>query len=254
MNNAPMMPFSQSENPRVGLRQLSNAILISVLLIAVSGCDKSDAKKKSPASTANSSQVEPLPSVAPVAPPAPQDMDVAALERDLNCAKTGPKQACRIIKDFSQAQRYTAHTPSGEGRWVGQAFVVAKGVESERELVLWAKVVPTSQVGPGDLAIKVGFDFFPDDLKSHAEKLVRTISRGDQPSPKNQAFPFVKAFMPAKQRVIVNTAGQSVHVTAEESIYLRAKAPRSVFIVNPSTSREAAPGDGMYAELWLADW
>lgn len=254
MNNAPMVPLSQLENPRAYLRQLPNAVLICGLLIAISGCDRSDSNKKSPASTATSSQAEPMPSVAPIAPPAPQDMDVAALERDLNCAKTGPKQACRILKDFSQAQRYTAHTPSGEGRWVGHAFVVAKGVETERELVLWAKVVPTSQVGPGDLAIKVGFDFFPDDLKSHAEKLVRTISRGDQPSPKNQAFPFVKAFMPAKQRVIVNTAGQSVHVTAEESIYLRAKAPRSVYIVNPSTSREAAPGDGMYAELWLADW
>jgi len=249
-----MTPLAELDNLRTYRRQLPNAILISALLIAVWACDKSDSKKKSPESTAASSQAEPLPSVAPVAPPAPQDMDVAALERDLNCAKTGPKQACRIIKDFSQAQRYTAHTPSGEGRWVGNAFVVAKGVETERELILWAKVVPTSQVGPGDLAIKVGFDFFPDDLKSHAEKLVRTISRGDQPSPKNQAFPFLKAFMPAKQRVIVNTAGQSVHVTAEESIYLRAKAPRSVFIVNPSTSREAAPGDGMYAELWLADW
>ena len=254
MNNATMMRLAQLENPRFGLRQLPNAILISVVLIAVSGCDKSDSLKKTRASTAASSQVEPLPSAALVAPPAPQDMDVAALEKDLNCAKTGPKQACRIIKDFSQAQRFTAHTPSGEGRWVGHAFVVAKGVETERELVLWAKVVPTSQVGPGDLAIKVGCDFFPDDLKSHAEKLVRTLGRGDPPSPKNQAFPFAKAFIPAKQRVIVNTAGQSVHVTAEESIYLRAKAPRSVFIVNPSTSREAAPGDGMYAELWLADW
>jgi hypothetical protein len=254
MNNAPMMPLAQFENRPAYLRQVPSAILISVALIASAGCDKSDSKKKVSTSTATSAQAEPLPSVAPVAPPAPQDMDVAALEKDLNCAKTGPKVACRILKDFSQAQRFTAHTPSGEGRWVGNALVVVKGVESERELILWAKVVPTSQVGPGDLAIKVGFDFFPDDLKSHAEKLVRTISRGDQPSPKNQAFPFLKAFMPTKQRVIVNTAGQSVHVTAEESIYLRAKAPRSVYIVNPSTSREAAPGDGMYAELWLADW
>jgi hypothetical protein len=254
MNNAPMMPLAQFENPRACVGQMPIAILISVALIAASGCDKADSKKKSSTPTATSANVEPLPSVAPVAPPAPQDMDVAALERDLNCAKTGPKLACRIIKDFSQSQRYTAHTPSGEGRWVGHAFVVVKGVESERELVLWAKVVPTSQVGPGDLAIKVGFDFFPDELKSHAEKLVRTLGRGDPPSPKNQAFPFAKAYIPAKQRVIVNTAGQSVHVTAEESIYLRAKAPRSVFIVNPSTSREAAPGDGMYAELWLADW
>jgi hypothetical protein len=180
-------------------------------------------------------------------------MDVAVLEKDLNCAKTGPKQACRVVKEFSLAQRYTAHTPSGEGRWVGHAYTVEKGVETEREIVLWAKVVPTSQVGPGDLAIKVGFDFFPDELKPHAAKLVRTLGRGDSPSPINQAFPYAKAFVPTKQRAIVNTAGQSVHVTAEQSIYLRAKAPRLVYMVSPA-SGSAAPGDGMYAELWLAVW
>jgi hypothetical protein len=44
-----------------------------------------------------------------------------------------------------------------------------------------------------------------------------------------------------------------VHLTSEESIYIRAKA-RGVFLVNPSNSRTAGSGDGMYAELWLADW
>jgi hypothetical protein len=224
------------------------------VIVAVYGCDKSEAKKASLAAASASAAVEQAPSIAPVAPPAPADLDVASLETELNCAKTGPKQACRILKEFASAQRYTAHTPSGEGRWVGQSFTVEKGAETERQLVLWAKTVPTSQVGPGDLPIKVGFDFFPDELKEHAEKLVRALSRGDPPSPKNQAFPFAKSFVPAKQRVIVNTAGASVHVTSEESIYIRAKAPRSVFIVNPSSSRQSATGDGMYAELWLADW
>jgi len=222
-------------------------------LLAVVGCDKSQEKKA--ASTAvPSAAPEAPPSVAPVAPPAPTDMDTTALERDLNCKKTGPKQACRILKEFAAAQRFTGHTPSGEGRWVGQSYTVEKGAEKGRELVLWAKSVPTSQVGPGDLPMKVGMDFFPDDLRSHAEKLERALSRDDPPNPKNQAFPFVQAFVPAKQRVIVNTAGQSVHVTSEESIYLRAKAPRTVYIVSPSTSRDASPGDGMYAELWLAVW
>ena len=254
MNNAPMLFLAPIAKRRIGLLQMPIATFISVSLLAFLGCDKTGNKNESSVPSAVSKQMEPLPSAAPVAPPAPPDMDVDGLQKDLNCTKTGPKQACRIVKEFSLAQRYTAHTPSGEGRWIGHAFIVAKGVESERELILWAKVVPTSQVGLGDLPIKVGFDFFPDELKSHAEKLVRTLGRGDPPSPMNQAFPYAKAYVPAKQRVIVNTSGQSVHVTAEESIYIRAKPPHSVFIVNPSVSREAAPGDGMYAELWLADW
>jgi hypothetical protein len=102
--------------------------------------------------------------------------------------------------------------------------------------------------------VKVGYDFFPEDLKSHAEKLVRALSHGEPPSPKNQAFPFAKSLVPTTQRVIVNTNGQSVHVTSEESIYIRAKAPRSVYLANPSNARGASSGDGMYAELWLADW
>jgi hypothetical protein len=60
--------------------------------------------------------------------------------------------------------------------------------------------------------------------------------------------------VPSKQRVIVNTNDQSVHVTSEESIYIRAKAPRSVYLVNPANASGAGSGDGMYAELWLADW
>ncbi len=233
--------------------QVRTALVCAWALMSAAACDKAQ-EKKSASTAATSATAEPPAPVAAATPPAPADMDVTALERDLNCSKTGPKQVCRVLKEFGSAQRYTAKTPSGEGRWVGQAFTVEKGVEKEREIILWAKSIPTSQVGPGDLPIKVGFDFFADDLKSHAEKLVRSLSHGDPPSPKNQAFPFVQSFVPTKQRVIVNTAGQSVHVTAEESIYIRAKAPRSVYIVNPSNAQGAAAGDGMYAELWLAVW
>jgi len=252
MNNACMTVPAQLFTRRIGLARATIQFACSATLLALAGCGKTESTKKG--TIATSAPVEPLPSVAPVAPPAPTDIDVAGLERELNCAKTGPKQACRILKEFASSQRYTARTPSGEGRWVGRSITVEKGDETERQLVLWAKVVPTSQVGPGDLPIKIGFEFFPDELKSHAEKLVRTLGRGDPPSPKNQAFPWAKAYVPAKQRVIVNTAGQSVHVTAEESIYIRAKPPRFVYIVSPSSSRQAATGDGMYAELWLADW
>lgn len=254
MNNARM-----NHSPRIthepALINRGFGLLMALLTVgALASCDKSESKKTASPAAPTASEAPAAVSMPTPAPPAPADVNVNALGEDLKCPKSGAKQACRIVKEFAQAQRFTAQTPSGEGRWVGQAFIVEKGVEKQREIILWAKRVPTSQVGPGDLPIKVGYEFFPDELKSHAEKLVRALSHGDPPSPKNQAFPFVQKVVPSKQRVIVNTNGQSVHVTSEESIYIRAKAPRSVYLVNPSNASGAGSGDGMYAELWLADW
>ncbi len=254
MNNA-HMNHTLRDTRWAALIDASFGLLMGVCaLSALAGCDKAATNKS--AGPSAPSTVEPAPSASqPVpVPPAPADIQVEALLEELKCAKAGPKQACRVIKEFAQAQRFTAQPPSGEGRWVGQAYTVDKGVEKKKESILWAKRVPTSQVGPGDLPVKVGYEFFPDYLDSHAEKLVRALSRGDPPSPKNQAFPFVQKVVPGKQRVIVNTNGQSVHVTSEESIYIRAKAPRGVYLVNPSNATGASSGDGMYAELWLADW
>lgn len=254
MNNAHM---TSSGTPQSAGRFIGRRAILAawVALSALNACDKSEPKKPVEAqASASITAAPPAASEKPVAPPAPADIDTAALAVDLKCAKAGPKQACRVVKEFTQAQRFTAQTPSGEGRWVGKAYTVENGVEKEREIILWAKRVPTAQVGPGDLPIKVTFEFFPDELKSHAEKLVRALQHSDAPSPKNQAFPYVKNLVPAQPRVIVNTAGQSVHVTAEQSIYIRANAPRTVYIVNPSSAQRAGSGDGMYAELWLADW
>jgi hypothetical protein len=252
MNNA-RMNHTPRDTHKAALIDGGFGWLMGILaLVAPAGCDKSEPKKDT--GQVAPSAVAAAPTVSAPAPPAPADINVNALGEDLKCPKSGPKQACRIIKEFAQSKRFTAQTPSGEGRWVGQAFIVEKGVEKQREIVLWAKRVPTSQVGPGDLPIKVGYEFFADELKSHAEKLVRALSHGEPPSPKNQAFPFVQKMVPSKQRVIVNTNDQSVHVTSEESIYIRAKAPRSVYLVNPANASGAGSGDGMYAELWLADW
>ena len=123
MNNAPMVHVES-----ICAGPMRVAIVCSTLLLGPCGCDKSESKK--PRLAATSAAVEPLPSVAPIAPPAPQDIDAAGLEKEMNCAKTGPKQACRILKEFASAQRYTARTPSGEGRWIGHSFTVEKGVES----------------------------------------------------------------------------------------------------------------------------
>jgi hypothetical protein len=254
MNNASMMKTPRDANWVASVTKRRGLLAAGLALAALCACDKTEQKKGENRPVATVASEAPRPTEAAPAPPAPADINVNTLSEDLKCPKTGPKQACRVIKEFAQAKRFTAQTPSGEGRWVGQVFTVEKGVETERAIILWAKRVPTSQVGPGDLPIKVGHEFFPAELESHAGKLVRALMHGDAPSPKNQAFPFAKSLVPSQQRVIVNTNGQSVHVTSEESIFIRANASRVVYLVNPSTARSASTGDGMYAELWLADW
>ena len=225
----------------------------SLLAGAATACNKSEPKQKT---VASSLPVPPATSVQqpPPAPAvAPRDLDVAALERDLSCGKASRLQACRLLKEFAQAQRFTAKTPSGEGRWIGAAVSVEKGVETPKHLVLWAKTVPLSQVGPGDLPIKAGFDFIPDGLKLQSEKLMRALVRSADPPESNPAYQFAKAFTPPQPRVLANTAGPSVHLTSEQSVYLRFAPPRKVYLVNPAPSTAAA-GDGVYAELWLGDW
>ena len=235
------------------MRGIAARLLMVSAIAYLTSCSKPGPKKLTTAPNPTVSQAASLAPPAQPIPAAPRDLDVAALEQDLGCTKASVLRACRILKDFSLAQRFTAKTPSGEGRWIGNAVSVEKGVETSRHLVLWAKTVPTSQVGPGDLPVKAGFDFIPDGLKLQSEKLMRALVRSADPPESNPAYQFAKAFVPSKQRVMANTAGASVHLTSEESVYLRFAPPRKVYLVNPAPSTAAA-GDGVYAELWLGDW
>ena len=233
------------------MRVLFLALATISAAASLANCSKPEPKKQVVASALPTTESTNVPPPAPAV--APKDLDLAALERDLSCGKASRLQACRILKEFSQAQRFTAKTPSGAGRWIGAAVSVEKGVETPRHLVLWAKTVPLSQVGPGDLPIKAGFDFIPDGLKMQSEKLMRALVRSADPPESNPAYQFAKAFVPAQQRVLANTAGPSVHLTSEQSVYLRFAPPRKVYLVNPAPGTAAA-GDGVYAELWLGDW
>jgi len=228
------------------------------VLGVIAACSKTEPQQKGvgPASpTAESSVAAPAASSAAPEPPAaaPKDLDVTALQRDLKCGKASRSEACRILQEFGQGQRFTAKTPSGGGRWMGPGFVVQNGVTTSRHLVLWAKNVPLSQVGPGDVPVKAAYELIPEGLKLQSEKLVRALVKSADPPESNPAYQFAHAFEPTKTYTLANTAGPSVHMTAKESVYLRFVPPRKVVFVNPASSNAAA-GDGTYAELWLGDW
>jgi hypothetical protein len=236
----------------LGMSAIKVAIGLS-LFVALSGCE---AKKPKPsvASAAPSSVGAAMPpKVAEPPRPAPEDIVLEPLLKSLKCDKKSKIDSCRILNEFAGATRFLPQTPAGEGRWVGNAFVREKGEEKRQLFLLWAKQVPTSQVNSGDLPIRVGTGTLSDDLVEHGFKMVRALSQGDQPSKHNQARPAVEAFVPTTHRGAVNTAGASVRLISEDSVYLR-QVGRKVLLVMPNQTQSAAAGDGTYAEFWRATW
>lgn len=248
------------------MKVIKAAVPVAMLVVAL-GCD--DKKPKATAASAAPSVAaapEPV-KVAEAPRPAPADIVLDPLFKDLKCerANDGSKdknkkktaaaktESCRVLGEFADASRWSAQTPAGEGRWIGQAFVREKGVETKQLLLLWAKTVPTSQVGPGDLPVRVGTGTLDSELIEHGFKMVAALHRGDQPSRRNQAQKSVESFVPSTNRGAVNTAGASVRLISEETVYLR-QAGRKVLLVAPSQAQSAAPGDGTYAEFWRATW
>jgi hypothetical protein len=232
--------------------------LASVSLFGL-GCDK---KETPPAPAASAVAPAPPPSVA-VAPASPAqppsaDIDVATLQKHLSCQTTGTgKQACRILAEFAEARRFSGDTPSGEGKWFGFAYTVEKKAEKTDLMIFAAKKVGTAQIGPNDLPIRVGFGTMPEDKKAHGQKLAAALSRSDVVGKNNQAQPFVKSFVPTGDRGVVPTTGASVRLISDEVVYVREGPNHKILVVRPRISEPGAPGapgEGTYAELWLASW
>jgi len=224
-------------------------VSLVMLTLVLQGCDKNKSAEP-PAPSASAVAVKP-PAPAPKPPPA--DIDLEVLGRDLSCDKKSKSDVCRVFGEFRDAESWKWKTPSGEGRWMGTATVRDQGKEHRELLVLWAKVVPTSRVDPGDLPLRTGFGSVPDDLQDHGEKMVSSLSRSDVPSPHNQALAYVESFVPKKDRGAVMTSGKSVRLISEDTVYLRQQG-RKVLILMPKVSSSGSAGDGSYAELWPVTW
>jgi hypothetical protein len=230
-----------------------NAAICLSLLVTVTGCDNQKPKPTASSAAPTPSGVAAPIKVAEAPRPPPADIVLEPLLKDLKCDKKSKTDSCRILGEFAVATRWSAQTPAGEGRWIGNAFVREKGTETKQLLLLWAKQVPTSQVGPGDLAVRVGTGTLPAELVEHGFKMIAALNRGDQPSPRNQAKHEVDAFVPTTHRGAVNTAGASVRLISEDTVYLR-QAGRKVLVVMPSQGSNASSADGTYAEFWRATW
>jgi hypothetical protein len=220
-------------------------------LLLVVGCD--EPTKKVPNKEAPLASAPAVTPPATEAHPAASDITLDSYFKDLKCGKKATTESCRILQEFSTAKKWSFNLPSGEGRWVGNALVREKGVEKKQLLILWAKRMPTAQVGPQDLPLKVGTGTLESDVLEQGFKMIRSLSQGDSPSKRNQARPIVEAFVPQVTRGAVATAGVSVRLISEESVYIRQEG-RKVLMFSPNLSQSASAGDGTYAEFWSSTW
>ncbi|MBN2193009.1 MAG: hypothetical protein JW751_09355 [Polyangiaceae bacterium] len=233
--------------------------LLFLLVITATGAVACSRKQTDQQTPAPSARVEaPVPSAAPSpareAQPPPEDLDITVAKADLKCKGTKGPEACRILEEFSAAARWEADMPSGEGRWLGQAFIVAKGVERREILLMNARRVPTAQVGPSDLPLMIGTGGLPEDRSEHAEKLIRALKDGGTGKKTNLARMYLSEFKPKEQLGAIATKGASVQLIAGEDTYIRRASVKKLILVKLAGGTDAERGDGVYAEVWSVFW
>jgi hypothetical protein len=190
------------------------------------------------------------------APSLPPDLDVKALERQLNCSGGRHGSACRILHEFAQASKGIGQVPSGEGRWMGKTIRVEKGRDRVELEVLAASNVAQASVSPTDLPLRIAMAPLPKEKRRDGAKLARALAHGDSVARTNKALPFVKDWTSANGRIAMATDGPSVRLIAEEATYVR-QAGQKVLVVKMKAAVPGVantPGDGAYAELWAVTW
>ncbi len=204
------------------------------------------------------SVVVPAVSAAPIPKSYPADLNLADVVRKLGCKQGKAKDACAVCKEFETAGRFTGDTPSGQGRWFGKAYRVQKGEQTTEYWVLVSRHVPTATVGPSSLPLSVSIAPVPSELWVEGARLFSSMSHSrHRGSRRNLAMKFVEAYEPKEGQGAINTTGASVQLIAaigQDIGYLRQPSLKRLLVVRPSRAMDAAPGDGVYAELWQAAW
>jgi hypothetical protein len=159
---------------------------------------------------------------------------------------------CRLLNEFAVAARFAPQLPSGEGRWIGNAYALEKEGHKSELMLLSASQMPTSTVPAGELALRVGTGDLPDDKRDHGVKLANALARGDTVSKTNAAVPYLKSWKASDAQGTMNTSGSSIRLVAQE-IFLRQGSGKKVLLVRLKPTMSGAL-EGSVAELWAASW
>lgn len=238
---------------------------IPVLLILL-GCDPPASAPGGSSSAAPSAAASSAPSAATptsaTPPPAatqasvPENLDVAELQKALKCGgadKTGP---CSVLAAVAApCAAWSAAVPSGDGRWMGRGYLVQAGKATDQITLLRARRVPLTEVGPGQLPVKIAVAEIPKDDPSaeQAQKAIRAFERADVPAKNNSGVEYVKQRADWVEAFATKTVGGQVYALAQGGTFVCQGPKQQLLLVQRAGSR-TDKADGIYAELWAATW
>ena len=235
------------------MRTLLPALLL--ISLGASACD--DSAKTSPTAAASTSATAAASSARKVPPPPPPDgLDVATLQKTLKCGNGG-HGPCIVLKAFKDCKDWLPMTESGDGRWLGKAYIVKKGTFVEDLVLLRSKRVNVSDVGPGQLNVKIAIADIPQSYPAeiqHAHKALRAFKRGDVTKASNQAVRYIKDRQDWPDAFVSKAKENQIFVADRGGAYLcQMKGDQRLLVVRKSNSREN-PADGLYAEMYPVTW
>jgi hypothetical protein len=229
--------------------------LVLLAVAAVTACSKADSEK-APRASAGPAASTPSPPAAPSPPPLapglPSDLDVDGLKKKFACGGNTRRQTCRVLNEFGAAARFAPQIPSGEGRWIGNAYALEKEAPKSELILLSVSRVPTDAVPAGELSLRIGTGPLPGDKHDHGVKLASALARGDTVSKNNAAAPYVKSWKASDAQGTMNTSGSSIRLVSQD-MFLRQGSAGKILLVRVKTTKTGAL-EGTVAELWAASW
>jgi hypothetical protein len=233
--------------------------VVAWVLPVAMGCEKPSgggapsSSSSAQASAAPAAQAPPT-STAPASPP-PDDLDVAALQKALKCPPDPKSGACRVLSQFATCKEWSAASPSGDARWLGRGYVVEGAKTSEQILMVRSKRVPSSEVAPGQLPVKVAITDLPKEEGAafdQAERAIRSYERSDVPPRSNPTLEYIKKRADWPDEHAARTKSGQVFVNKGGGAYACQGAKQQLLVIQRSGG--SGSGDGVYAELWATTW
>jgi hypothetical protein len=189
-------------------------------------------------------------------PPAPDDLDLAALQKALKCPAEPKSGPCKVLVSFAACKPWNAVSPSGDARYLGRAYIVEGAKTTEQITVVRSKRVPSSEVASGQLPVKIAIADIPKEEGAafdQAERAIRAFERSDVPPRSNPTLEYIKKRADWPEAHAAKTVSGQVLVNTGGGAYI-CQGPRQQLVVVQKSGAAGAGGDGLFAELWATTW
>jgi hypothetical protein len=161
-----------------------------------------------------------------------------------------------VLAAFAGCKEWNAVSPSGDARWLGKAYIVEGSKTSEQITLVRSKRVPSTEVAPGQLPVKISITDLPKEegaAYDQAERAIRAFERNDVPPRSNPTLEYIKKRSEWPEAHAARTVSGQVLVNTGGGAYV-CQGARQQLVVVQKAEAAGGGGDGLYAELWATTW